>query len=128
MTERAGWPADDAAHLSGSTGDTPHYSERVIEQTLSLRPKCVSMKARDHVMRHAMFTTVRSRLMPLAALLLATALGGCVGYSSYPSRDYSYSYPSSYYAGYPRTYNGSYGYRPYYSPGYGRYETGGGGQ
>jgi hypothetical protein len=65
---------------------------------------------------------------PLAALLLATALGGCVGYSSYPSRDYSYSYPSSYYAGYPRTYNGSYGYRPYYSPGYGRYETGGGGQ
>ena len=71
-------------------------------------------------MRHAMFTTARSRLMPLAALLLATALGGCVGYSSYPSRDYSYSYPSSYYAGYPRTYNGSYGYRPYYSPGYGR--------
>jgi hypothetical protein len=78
-------------------------------------------------MRHAMFTTARSRLMPLAALLLATVLGGCVGYSSYPSRDYSYSYPSSYYAGYPRTYNGSYGYRPYYSPGYGRYETGGGG-
>ena len=82
-------------------------------------------------MQHAMFTTARSRLMPLAALLLATALGGCVGYSSYPSRDYSYSYPSSYYAGYPRTYGSSYGYRPYYSPDYGRYnrtyETGGAG-
>ena len=51
-------------------------------------------------MQHATFTTARSRLMPLAALLLATALGGCVGYSSYPSRDYSYSYPSGYYTGY----------------------------
>jgi hypothetical protein len=47
-------------------------------------------------MQHATFTTARSRLMPLAALLLAAALGGCVGYSSYPSRDYSYSYPGSY--------------------------------
>ena len=55
-------------------------------------------------MQHATFTTARSRLMPLAALLLAAALGGCVGYSSYPSRDYSYSYPGSYYAGYPQNY------------------------
>ena len=80
-------------------------------------------------MRHALPATTRSRLVPLAALLLATALGGCVGYSSYPSRDYSYSYPSGYYAGYPRTYSSSNSYRPYYSPDYGRYnntyETGG---
>ena len=72
-------------------------------------------------MRHAMFTTARSRLMPLAALLLATALGGCVGYTGYPIRDYGYSYPSNYYAGNQRTYNTSYGYRPYYSPDYNRY-------
>ena len=72
-------------------------------------------------MQHAMFTAARSRLLPLATLLLATALGGCVGYSSYPSRDYGYSYPNNYYAGYPRTYSSSYGYRPYYSPDYGRY-------
>jgi hypothetical protein len=70
-------------------------------------------------MQHATFTTARSRLMPLAALLLAAALGGCVGYSSYPSRDYSYSYPGSYYAGYPQNYGSTYGYRPYYSPNYG---------
>jgi hypothetical protein len=72
-------------------------------------------------MRHGMFKTARSSLVPLAALLLATTLGGCVGYSSYPSTDYSYGYPSSYYASYPRTYNGSYGYRSYSSPDYGRY-------
>ena len=41
-------------------------------------------------MQHAMFTAARSRLLPLATLLLATALGGCVGYSSYPSRDYGW--------------------------------------
>jgi hypothetical protein len=43
-------------------------------------------------MRHGMFKTARSSLVPLAALLLATTLGGCVGYSSYPSTDYSYGY------------------------------------
>ena len=59
--------------------------------------------------------------MPFAALLLATALGGCVGYTGYISGDNGYNYPSSYYAGYPRTYSTSYGYRPYYSPDYGRY-------
>jgi hypothetical protein len=67
-----------------------------------------------------MFTTARSRLMPLAALLLATALGGCVGYTGYPSGDYGYSYPTNYYAGHPRTYSNSYGYRPYYSSDYSR--------
>ena len=72
-------------------------------------------------MRHAMFTAARSRLIPIAMLLLATALGGCVGYSGYPSGDNGYNYPSGYYAGHPRTYNTSYGYRPYYSSDYGRY-------
>jgi len=74
-------------------------------------------------MQNPKFTAARSRLVPIAALVLATALGGCVGYSSYPSRDYGYSYPNGYYAGYPRTYTTSYGYRPYYSPDYGRYNS-----
>jgi hypothetical protein len=80
-------------------------------------------------MRYPKFVAARSHLKPLAALLLATALGGCLGYAGYPSRDYGYgnpnygysSYPSSYYAGYPQTYSTSYSYRPYYSPEYGRY-------
>jgi hypothetical protein len=67
-------------------------------------------------MRHAMFTATRSRLIPIATLLVATALGGCLGYSGYPSGD-----NSGYYAGYPRAYSTSYSYRPYYSRDYGRY-------
>ena len=35
-----------------------------------------------------MLTIARSRLMPLAILLLATALSGCVGYPVYPSGYY----------------------------------------
>jgi hypothetical protein len=72
-------------------------------------------------MQDPRFTQARRRLIPFAALLLATALGGCVGYTGYPSRDSGYNYPASYNAGYPRAYNTSYGYRPYYSPDYGRY-------
>jgi hypothetical protein len=72
-------------------------------------------------MRHAMFTAARSRLIPIAALLLATALGGCVGYSGYPPGDNGYNYSGGYYAGYPRTYSTSYSYRPYYSHDYDRY-------
>ena len=72
-------------------------------------------------MQRAMLTTARSRLIPLAALLLTTVLGGCVGYTGYPSRDYGYSYPNNYYAGYQHTYNTWYGYHPYYSPDYNRY-------
>ena len=79
------------------------------------------MKARITSCDTPKFTAARSRLLPLAALLLATALGGCIGYGGYPPRDNGYNYPSSYYAGYPRTYNTSYGNRPYYSPDYGRY-------
>jgi hypothetical protein len=79
------------------------------------------MKARNHIMQYPKFTAARSRLIPVVALLLATALGGCVGYTGYPSSDYSYSYPSGYYAGYPRTYSTTYNYHPYYSPEYNRY-------
>jgi hypothetical protein len=46
-----------------------------------------------------------------AALLLATALGGCAVYP-----DYSYSYGPGYYATYPG--GSAYQYRPYYSPDY----------
>jgi hypothetical protein len=54
---------------------------------------------------------------------LATARGGCVGYTRYPSRDNGYNYPSGYYAGYPRTYSTSYSYHPYYSPEYSSYNA-----
>lgn len=72
-------------------------------------------------MRYPKFTTARIRSMPIAALLVATALGGCVGYSDYPSQGYSRNYPSGYDTGYQRSYSTSYGYRPYYSPDYQRY-------
>jgi hypothetical protein len=70
-------------------------------------------------MRYPRFTAAPARMMPFAALLVATALGGCVGYTEYPSQGYSYNYPSGYYAGYPRT--SPSGYRPYYSHDYPRY-------
>jgi hypothetical protein len=102
-------------------------------------------------MRYPKPLATRSHLKTLAALLLATALGGCVGYAGYPSSGYghnypnnysndyyrgypstySYNHPSNYYAGYPRAQSTSYGDRPYYSPYYGgynnAYETRGGG-
>ena len=55
-------------------------------------------------MRYPKFTEARRRLIPLVTLLLATALGGCIAYGGYPSSDYTYNYPSGYYAGYPRSY------------------------
>ena len=73
-------------------------------------------------MRYPRFTTAPTQLLPIAALLVATALGGCVGYAEYPSHGYGYIYPNGgYYAGYPRTYSASYGDRPYYDPEYQRY-------
>ena len=62
-------------------------------------------------------SVAQRRLIPLAAVLLATALGGCVGYAAYPSRDYNYSD----YSGNPGAYTYSHNYRPYYSPDYNRY-------
>jgi hypothetical protein len=92
-------------------------------------------------MHYPRFTAARRHLIPLTALLLATALGGCVGYTAYPS-GYGYNYPATYpnsppggyyggypsaysynyantpYAGYPQTYNNSNTYRPFYTPNY----------
>ncbi len=97
-------------------------------------------------MRHPKSTAARSRLIPLAALFLTTALGGCIAYSGYPSGYYSNSnnYPNGYYganrtayaypsynAGYPSNYTNSYYQRPLYSPDYNSsfntYENSGGG-
>jgi hypothetical protein len=73
-------------------------------------------------MRHIRFAPA------LAALLAAATLGGCVAYTGYPPRYYSYNdprygypaynYPSGYYAGYPGNYTYSYAERPFYSPDY----------
>ncbi len=73
-------------------------------------------------MRYPTFTAAQNRLIPLA-LVVATALGGCVAYPGYPSSGYANGYPSGYNAGYARPYSTSYTYRPYYSPGYNRYNN-----
>jgi hypothetical protein len=77
-------------------------------------------------MRYPKFTVARSRLIPLAALLLATVLSGCVAYTGYPSSTYGNNYPGGYYSGYPSGYYAGYpnnytypsGPRPFYSPTY----------
>jgi len=96
-------------------------------------------------MCYSKFTAARSHLIPLAALLLATTLGGCYPYPGYPSNGYGYYYPNGYpanygynysdgyYAGYRRTSYNSNEYRPYYSSDYnGTFNaygtTGGGGR
>jgi hypothetical protein len=66
-------------------------------------------------MRYKALTAARSYMVPLTALLLAAALGGCV---AYPPARYSYNYPSSYYGGYPSTYTYSYNAPAYYSSSY----------
>jgi hypothetical protein len=92
-------------------------------------------------MQYPEFTAVRRRLIPLAAVLVATALGGCVAYTGYPSGYYGSNYPNGYYAGnrsaygYPSNsagYPSSYSQRPFYSPDYNSsfntYENSGGGR
>jgi hypothetical protein len=70
-------------------------------------------------MRYPKLTAAR---VGLGALLLTTALGGCVSYAGYPSGDYSYyRYPSSNYAYRPSGYAYSYNYRPHYYPDYNGY-------
>jgi hypothetical protein len=100
----------------------------------------------EHIMRHSFSksTTARRRLVPVAALLLATTLGGCVAYPGYPSGYYGYNNPNAYYGanrtdyvypnsygGYQSTYANSYSARPYYSHDYNgafnTYENSGGG-
>jgi hypothetical protein len=107
-------------------------------------------------MRYPKFTASRSHLIPLAALLLTTTLGGCYPYSGYPSNGYGHNYPNGYPSngyghdysnGYPANYGYNYpnGYhavylrtpynsnesRPFYSPDYNgtfnTHGTGGGG-
>jgi hypothetical protein len=75
------------------------------------------MKAKNHAMLYSNPAAHRRRLIPLAAVLLATTLGGCIGYAGNPSRDYSYGD----YSGKPGAYAYSHNYRPYYSSGYSRY-------
>ena len=87
-------------------------------------------------MPHPKFATVRRRLVPVAALLVATALGGCVAYTGYPSGYYGYNYPSGYYGdnrgGYAYPTYSSYNQRPLYSSDYNSsfngYENSGGGR
>jgi hypothetical protein len=89
------------------------------------------------IMRHMKFTMTTCHLIPLGALLLATALGGCVAYGGYPTGAYNYpsgyysGYPSGYYASYPRNYSYTSNARPLYSPTYysspSSYESNGGG-
>ena len=75
-------------------------------------------------MRYPTFTAIRSRLIPISALLLATALGGCVAYPGYSSSPYGYGYangynagnPNVYYAVYPQPYTNTPANRPFYSP------------
>lgn len=53
----------------------------------------------------------RNWILPFALLLMATTLGGCVGYTSYPPGYYgynTYTTPTGYYSGYPATYAYSY--------------------
>ena len=63
--------------------------------------------------------------MKPVALLVAILLGGCVGYTDYPSGDYGYSLrhsqPTYGYNGYSSGYDGrpSYSQRSYYLPYYG---------
>jgi hypothetical protein len=70
-------------------------------------------------------------LLPLAALLLAMSLGGCIAYNGYPD-----GYPGGYPGYYGYTYRNDYAdytyrRRPYYSPDYNSafdtYQTSGGG-
>lgn len=73
-------------------------------------------------MRCAHFTTLRRSLLPLAALVGATALAGCVTESTPPTYYYGYNYP--YYSSYPVGVTYPNGYAAAYSPDYnGAYNT-----
>jgi hypothetical protein len=86
--------------LSSPAGNSPHFGERVIDVGAFITLNVSSSESEDHIMRYLKSTATRTRLIALAAMLLATAQSGCVGYADYPSRDYSYSYHSSHPSGY----------------------------
>jgi hypothetical protein len=74
---------------------------------------------RGDIMRYRNISASARRLIPLAGLLLATTLGGCVGYTGYPPAHYSYNYGyPGYYSGYPTNYGYSNNYEPGYLPYY----------
>jgi hypothetical protein len=121
-------------------------SERTTDTDAFIKREFRSNGSEEQIMRHhdPKSTTFRRRLVPCVALLLATALGGCVAYPVYPSGYYGYNntnayyganrtayvYPNSY-SGYPGTYANSYNAHPYYSHDYNgafsTYENSGGG-
>jgi hypothetical protein len=73
--------------------------------------------SKEHIMRHIL-RAARDSLVAMAALAVATALGGCVAYNGYPAGGYSYTYPSSYYGDY-HSYAANYPmYSPYSYPAY----------
>jgi hypothetical protein len=95
-------------------GNSSRCGERVIGPPRSLRSTFVG----DHIMRNT-FKCAGKGLIPMAALLGATLLGGCVAYTGYPTATtYGYNYPGSYYGGYPSNYAYSYNYYPAYSSDY----------
>ena len=61
---------------------------------------------------------MKNRMIIAAALLLVTALGGCVAYPGY-GYSYGYGYQPRYYAAYPGSY--AYQYPPYYTSDYNGY-------
>ena len=67
-------------------------------------------------MRYESFTAARSCLIPLAGMLLAATLGGCVAETGYPPAHYGYNYPTGY-PGYSYSYNYPYNY-PGHDTGY----------
>ena len=75
-------------------------------------------------MRSSHFTALRRSLLPLVALVGATALGGCVTQSTPPTYSYGYNYPSPYYTASPVGVTYPNGYAAAYSPDYnGAYNT-----
>jgi hypothetical protein len=86
---------------------------------------------KEPIMQTTHFTALRRRLLPLAALAAATALGGCVATAPAPGY-YGYNYPSPYYNNgytvtqtyptYPNTTTYAPAY-PLYSPYFHGYDT-----
>lgn len=72
-----------------------------LRKTCSFHLAFAEFENEDHIMRSTTFTAIRSALIPISALLLATALSGCVAYPGYSSGPYSYGALNGAYAGYP---------------------------
>ena len=87
-------------------------------------PSYALWRRKDYAMRYSRLTTLRGCLLPLAALVGATTLAGCVTTSTPPAYAYSYNYPAPYYSSYTVTRTYPNGYVAAYSPDYnGSYDT-----